>query len=84
MTVKHFLAVVSVLMFQSCPSQYYHCDVGKVHIVNDFCACCFTHILQRVLSRPFFELRLYMCTPSEGWAFTSELNVNCRSPGSFL
>lgn len=35
MAIEHFLAVASVLIVLSCPSQYY-CDGGKLHIVNDF------------------------------------------------
>ena len=86
MVVEHFLAVASVLIFLSCFSQYYCCDEGKVPIVNDFCACCFAHILQKVLSRPFFGISLYVHTPSKSWAFANEFNVsvNCQRPGTLL
>lgn len=86
MVVGHFLAVASVLVFLSCSWQCYCCDGGRVPVVNDFCACCFAHILQKALSRPFFGIRLYVRTPSENWAFASEFNVsvNCQGPGTLL
>lgn len=76
MAIEHFLAIASVLIFLSCPSQYYCCDGGKLHIVNDFCACCFAHILQKALSRLFFVFRLSMSTSSESWAFASDFSVS--------
>lgn len=85
MAIEHFLAVASVLIFLSCPSQYYCCDGGRLHIVNDFCACCFAHILQKALSRLFFGIRLSMCTSCESWAFASDfsVSVNCQGPEPF-
>ena len=41
--LEHFLTLASVLIIVSSPSQYYCCDGEKVHVVNDFCACCFAH-----------------------------------------